>query len=403
MAADSIRRYLLSRRVLHPWAWWIWALGIAGTVSLSSNPYVLVLALACLCYVVAARRGSAPWARAFPIYLVMCIGIVFYRVIMHILVGAKIGEFELFTIPTFELPEWVAGINLFGTVYAEGVIMAIIQGLILGTMIVAVGAANSLADPRKLVKSLPGALGEVGTAIVIGISIAPQMAQSAARIHRARRLRGDDSSGVRSFGRILMPVFQDTLDRSLALAASMDSRGFGRKAHTPVAEQRITSIFGGLGIIGVTIGIFVVLDASVPAPIAIPVLIVGVGFLIISMFIASRRKTSTVYEQLPWQAGEWIVSLCGLAPLAAAIITRQIDPATMTVSWIPLHIPDQVPLLVIAGLLVATAPGFLAPRLPKPGTLRTHRRRPAAAASETSTPSSVSTRPAKKPTGSSSL
>lgn len=374
MKTDLFRRFLLERRLLHPWAWWIWALGIAATVSLSSNPYVLLLALVTLCYVVAARRGSAPWARAFPIYLVLCAGIVTYRVVMHVLVGAKIGDIELFTIPTFALPEWVAGINLFGTVYVEGVIMAIIQGLILGTMIVAVGAANSLADPKKLVKSLPGALGDLGTAVVIGISIAPQMAQSALRIHRARTLRGDGSKGIRSFGRILMPVFQDTLDRSLALAASMDARGYGRRAHTPLAEQRITSVFGALGIIGVAIGIFVVLDATLPMVIATPVLIVGVGFLVISMIVASRRSTSTVYEQLPWQAAEWIVSSCGIIPLAAAIITRKIDPASMTVSWIPLHIPNNVPLLVLAGLLIAAAPGFLAPRLPRAGTQRRFRR-----------------------------
>lgn len=333
------------------------------------------MALSTLCFVVATRRGSAPWAKAFPIYLVMCFGIVAYRVVMHVFVGSKIGEHELFTIPTFEMPDWVAGIHLFGTVYAEGVIMAIIQGLILGTMIVAVGAANSLADPKKLVKSLPGALGDLGTAIVIGISIAPQMAQSALRIHRARTLRGDDSKSFRSFGRILMPVFQDTLDRSLALAASMDSRGYGRRAHTPPAEQRVTSVFGALGIVGVTIGVFVVLDATLPMIIAIPVLIVGVGFLVISMFIASRRKTSTVYEQLPWKAAEWIVSGCGVAPLLSAVITRKIDPSSMTVSWIPLHIPDQVPVLVLAGLIIAAAPGFLAPRLPKAGSQRKFRRK----------------------------
>lgn len=374
MITDALRRYILSRRVLHPWAWWIWALGIAGTVSLSSNPYVLAMALSSLCFVVAARRGSAPWARAFPIYLVMCAGVVAYRMVMHVLVGSKIGEHELFTINTFQLPDWVAGITLFGTVYAEGLIMAVIQGLVLGTMIVAVGAANSLADPKKLVKSLPSALGDLGTAVVIGISVAPQMAQSALRIHRARTLRGDDSKGLRSFGRILMPVFQDTLDRSLALAASMDSRGYGRPAISSKAEQRVTSAFGFLGIVGVTIGLFVVLDATVPASIAVPIVMLGVGFLAVSIFVASRRKTSTVYEKAPWQAAEWIVSACGVTPLLAALVTHKVAPSSMVVSWIPLHIPNQVPLLVIAGLLVAAAPGFISPRLPKPGSLRKIRR-----------------------------
>ena len=370
----TLKRYLLSRRLIHPMAWWVWALGIAGTISLSSNLYVLAMALVALCFVVAQRRGASPWARAFPIYFLICGWIVVYRLVMHVLVGAKIGEMELFHIPPLTLPEWVAGINVFGTVYAEGLLMSATQGLVLGTMIVAVGAANSLADPKKLIKALPGALGDLGTAIVIGISIAPQMAESAYRIHRARTLRGDDTRGVRGFARILMPVFQDTLDRSLALASSLDARGYGRRADTPLIEQRITSVFGALGIIGATIGIFVVLDGRAPMFIAVPVLLVGAGFLVISLVIASRRKTSTTYDQLPWAGAEWLTSLCGLVPLAMALLEYRLNPASMVTTWMPLHLPTQVPLLVILGMVVAALPGFFTPRLPR-ATFRARRRK----------------------------
>ncbi|BAF53603.1 hypothetical protein cgR_0632 [Corynebacterium glutamicum R] len=360
-----IKRYVLSRRMVHPWAWWVWALGIAGCASMTNNPYILALTFATLCFVVFNRRGSSPWSRAFPIYLMIAGWLVVYRLVMHIVVGAKIGTIELFRIPPVQLPEWAAGIHVFGTVYLEGLIIATTQGLTLGTMIVAVGAANSLADPKKLLKSLPGALGELGTAVVIGISIAPQMAESAFRINRARTLRGDDARGVRGFARILMPVFQDTLDRSLALANSMDARGYGRQAHVSKFQQRVTSIFGALGILGVTVGLFVVLDASSPMFVAVPVFITGVGFLIISLVVASHRKTSTTFDQLPWGAAEWLVCITGVIPLLMAALTRYIDPGSMITTWVPLHMPDTVPLLVVAGLVVATMPGFLTPRLPK--------------------------------------
>lgn len=387
----TIKRYLLSRRLIHPMAWWVWALGIAGTVSLTTNLYVLAMALVVLCFVVAQRRGASPWARAFPIYFILCGWIVVYRVVMHILVGAKIGQQELFSIPSIDLPEWAAGINVFGTVYAEGLLMSATQGLVLGTMIVAVGAANSLADPKKLVKALPGALGDLGTAIVIGISIAPQMAESAYRIHRARTLRGDDTGGIRGFARILMPVFQDTLDRSLALASSLDARGYGRRADTPLIEQRITSAFGALGIIGATIGIFVVLDAGAPMFVAVPILIVGVGFLVISLFIASRRKTSTTYDQLPWAGAEWITALSGLVPLAAALVEYNLNPTSMVTTWIPLHMPTQVPLLVILSLVVATAPGIFTPRLPR-NSFRARRRTPRVTTTPDTTPAETTRR-----------
>ncbi|MFP7364883.1 energy-coupling factor transporter transmembrane component T [Corynebacterium callunae] len=370
----AIKRYLLSRRLVHPWAWWVWALGIAGTVSMSNNPYVLALALATLCFVVAKRRGASPWSRAFPIYLIIGFWIVVYRVVMHILVGAKIGSITLFTLPSFQLPQWAAGINILGTVYVEGLVIALIQGLSLATMIVAVGAANSLADPKKLLKALPGALRELGTAIIIGMSIAPQMAESAVRIHRARTLRGDNTAGLRGFSRILLPVFQDTLDHSLALAHSMDARGYGRRAQTSRTEQRITSAFGLLGIVGVCIGLFVILDSSSPLYIAVPILVAGCGFVVVSLFIASRRKTSSTYNPLPWGTAEWLTCICGLSPLLAAILTRIYDPASMITTWVPLHIPNTIPLFVIFGLVLAALPGYLTPMLPR-NTHRVRRRK----------------------------
>src|SRR5699024_10865474 len=186
-------------------------------------------------------------------------------------------------------------------------------------------------------------------------------------------------------------MFQDTLDRSLALASSLDARGYGRRADTPLIEQRITSAFGALGIIGATIGIFVVLDAGAPMFVAVPILIVGVGFLVISLFIASRRKTSTTYDQLPWAGAEWITALSGLVPLAAALVEYNLNPTSMVTTWIPLHMPTQVPLLVILGLVVATAPGIFTPRLPR-NSFRARRRTPRVTTTPDTTPAET-TRP----------
>jgi len=49
-------------RVLHPVAWWIWALGLATAASLTTNPLLLALVLGVAGIVVAARRTDAPWA-----------------------------------------------------------------------------------------------------------------------------------------------------------------------------------------------------------------------------------------------------------------------------------------------------------------------------------------------------
>ncbi|MCB0953642.1 MAG: hypothetical protein KDB13_13175, partial [Microthrixaceae bacterium] len=63
-------------RMLHPGAWWIWALGMATAASRTTNLVLLALILAVVALVVAARRGSAPWARGFKYYLYLALIII---------------------------------------------------------------------------------------------------------------------------------------------------------------------------------------------------------------------------------------------------------------------------------------------------------------------------------------
>ena len=44
----------------------------------------------------------------------------------------------------------------------------------------------------------------------------------------AQALRGGDTGRVGRLRRFLVPVLEDALERSLALAAGMDARGYGR-------------------------------------------------------------------------------------------------------------------------------------------------------------------------------
>src|SRR4028119_2297828 len=104
------------------------------------------------------------------------------------------------------------------------------DGLRLATMLICLGAANALANPRRLLRSMPPALHEVSTAVVVAMSVFPQLAESVVRVTRARKLR-PPTPGVSRLAAVLavvIPVLEDSLDRSVLLAASMDSRGYGR-------------------------------------------------------------------------------------------------------------------------------------------------------------------------------
>ena len=93
---------------------------------------------------------------------------------------------------------------------------------------ICVGAANSLANPKRLLRSVPPALYEIGTALVVAVTVLPQFADSVRRIRAAQRLRAGETGRVRALRRLVVPVLEDALERSLALAAGMDTRGYGR-------------------------------------------------------------------------------------------------------------------------------------------------------------------------------
>ncbi len=61
--------------------------------------------------------------------------------------------------------------------------------------------------------------------MVVALTFAPQMVEDAARVRVARRLRGHTGRGIRELGRLAVPVLVGSLERSLSLAASMESRG----------------------------------------------------------------------------------------------------------------------------------------------------------------------------------
>lgn len=359
------------RRAVHPWAWWIWALGIAASVAFATNPVLLALAVAVLAFVVAARRGNSLWARAFPLYLVMALFIIGFRVVMHVLVGVKFGKLLVVGLPTFDLPTWTAGITLLGPIYLEGLLDAALNGARLGLIIIAFGAANSLANPKRMVRHLPGALGELGTALVIAMSVAPQLAMSVFRVRRARALRGDRIRGLRAIGRLLLPVLQDTLDRSLQLASSMDARGYGRRAAQPVAVRRLTAALTLSGLIGICVGVFVLLAGTAPLGYGLGACLAGLILGAAALTVSGRRRTATVYRPDRWEAPEWFTAATGVVAAAAGIYTQWVAPRSIGMPLQPLSVPE-VPILLVGALLLAVLPAFVTPEPPGPA-----RRRPA--------------------------
>jgi energy-coupling factor transport system permease protein len=347
-------------RSLHPAAWWGWALALAVVASLTTNPLILLLLLAVLVLVVTARRGDSPFAKAFRYYLVLGGVIIVVRLVLHVLVGLKFGTILLIRLPQLELPSWAAGIVVGGPVYLEGLLRAFTDGLRLAVIIACIGAANALANPKRLLRAFPAALHDIGTALVVAVSVAPQLAESVVRVMRARALRGDHRRGLRGLRHIAIPVLHDTLERSIHLAASMDARGYGRRDHGSRRAEHLTSglTFGGLvlAMLGLY-GVFTTVGFSLAGW---PLLAVGLVLSGLGLRRAGRLVRRTAYRPDPWRAPEWVTLASGLLAAAAVLVVRRTDPDGLILPLEPLGWP-ALPPLVLLGLLVAAAPAVLTP------------------------------------------
>jgi len=350
-------------RVLHPGAWWLWALGLATAASRTTNPIVLTLIAAAAALVVARRRSAAPWALAFRLYVILGAVIIASRLLFRIIFGGGGGAHLLFTLPEVPLPEVAAGIRLFGPVAAEELLAGLYDGLRLATMLVCLGAANALANPKRLLKAVPAALYEAGTAVVVALSVAPQLAESVLRVARARRLRGRAGRGLRALPAILLPVLADALDRSLALAAAMDSRGYARAGATPSRIRAVTGALVVAGLLGVCVGVYGLLDATTPRLIGLPVLAAGLAAAAAGVALGARRVARTRYRPDRWRAAENTVAGCGIGAGALLYLTATVDPAALYPSLYPLAWPQLTVVPTLAALLAA-APAWLAPPPP---------------------------------------
>ncbi|MFH7598562.1 energy-coupling factor transporter transmembrane protein EcfT [Streptomyces racemochromogenes] len=351
---------------LHAGAWWIWALGLAAAASRTTNPLLLGLIVGVAGYVVAARRTEAPWARSYGAFVRLGLFVVGLRLLFSVLLGSPVpGAHVLFTLPEVPLPAWAQGIRFGGRVTAEQLVFAFYDGAKLATLLICVGAANALASPARLLKSLPAALYEAGVAVVVAMTFAPNMVADVARLRTARRLRGRPTAGVRAVLQIGLPVLEGALERSVAVAASMDARGYGRTAQVPPAVRHTTNALTLGGLLGMCAGTYALLAAE-GAGYGLPLLGIGLALALAGLRLGGRRSVRTRYRPDRWGARAWLVAGSGAAVAALLIRAVSVDPEGLRPGVVPLVAPG-LPLWPAAAVLIGLLPAFVAP-VPSPSS-----------------------------------
>jgi len=349
--------------MLHPGAWWLWSLGLGTAATRTTNPLLLALLIATSAYVVATCRSRTPWSRSYSAFLQLALAVLLIRLVFAVALGSPVpGTHVIVTLPELPLPHWAQGIRLGGRVTAESLVFAFYDGLKLATLLICVGAANALANPSRLLKSLPGALYETGVAVVVALTFAPNLIADVQRLRAARRLRGRPDRGVRGLLHVGLPVLEGALERSVALAAAMDARGYGRTAEVPPAVRRTTAALTLGGLLGVCAGTYGLLTAE-GGTYGLPLLLAGMAAALAGLRLGGRRSPRTRYRPDRWDARAWLVAGSGAAVAALLTLAAADDPAALHPGVVPLVAPT-LPLWPAAAVLLGLLPSFVAPKEP---------------------------------------
>lgn len=301
---------------VHPLAWWGWALGIAIAISRAPGLAETVVLACSLIAVPLLLRTSSPFAKAFNLYLVLAASIVFVRILFYVLVGIKGSGNVILAFPRIPLPEWAGGIQILGPVTDTGLLIAFTSGLNLGCLLLCFGAAISLTDPRRTLRNLPSSLYLVGTSSVIALTLGPQLLESWRRVRRAQSLRGQIQTRRQAIKRTLAPVLQDALERSIAIAASMDSRGYARlrSGTSPVIAAILLSALFAAGL-----GSYTLLAGAKPAWLAVLLLVTALVLTVFGTAFASRSSKVTRVSPDRWGAKENAILVSGIAVVALSM------------------------------------------------------------------------------------
>jgi energy-coupling factor transporter transmembrane protein EcfT len=242
----------------HPLTWWIFSAAVAFAIARVNSPVFAIAAVGVMSVIVFTQRDDAPWGRSFNATLKLSVWIIAIRAIIGVLIGVPIPGTTLFTIPTVPLPSWMPGIRIGGTVTLERLNSSLSEGIIICAILIVFGAAASLTSPHRLLRVLPVYVYEFGISVVIATSVLPQLVSAVSRIRMAQRLRGQRTHGVKAFKRIALPLLEESLARSLDLAAAMDSRGYGinkkRSKYRPIKWARVDAavVLAGLAVVGLS-------------------------------------------------------------------------------------------------------------------------------------------------------
>jgi energy-coupling factor transport system permease protein len=342
-------RPTVERPTLHAATWIVWAVAAVVSVQLAPNMLYasLVLLLAVLVVEVHGRRTGL--ARAFPVFLALGAGFGLLRVVLTVATTHGLGD-AMVTIPHVTLPRLLGGFRVGGTIERLVLWQALADALVIVVVIAVFGAWNAVVSHHEVLQSTPRAFHELGLVVTIALAFVPSTLAALRASREADRAR--TGGVIVRRGRVVrhaVPVLESGMERAVALAESMDARGFG---HRPAGRGERIAAAGTLGgLLGLG-GAFVALVGGAHTVAAISGGL-GVALLVLAIASASGAARRVRYRPRRITALDGRVMAAVLvAPIGLALLGAAGDHS---LTWTPTgsSFPPFHPLVVLVVLALS--------------------------------------------------
>jgi energy-coupling factor transport system permease protein len=289
-------------------AWGIWLISALAVVFIIDHPAIdLLVTLAAA--VIAVTFGARS---SFAGFIALGAVLVVIRTALFALTGHT-GETVLLQLPALHLPQLLGGGTFGGAVTAEVVAYTFVEGLRILSVLALFGAFLAVTETMEILRLVPRFLFEAGLIVNIAMAFAPQLSRSLQQIREAQLMRGEPK---RRIAPVVVPLLATALERSAALAESMDSRGYGRSGGPAQTEARWrAAVTGSLLVLVAAASLWAMRTSAVAAVIAIAAL----ATLTYSLTRLSQLVPRTSYRHKRWSRRDRMLSALAIAVAVAAL------------------------------------------------------------------------------------
>ncbi|MFN2135360.1 MAG: energy-coupling factor transporter transmembrane component T [Candidatus Promineifilaceae bacterium] len=286
-------------------AWIVWLLCTSILVLYLRNPlyHIIILLSALIIKQAYGHLGSALKISFWRFALVILVFSILFNVLL-----VHIGQTVL-----LELPDslWLVG----GPLTLEAAVSGAANALVLITLFAVFLTFNALVPTSELVASMPRALSNVSIVVLIAMTYVPETLAQLERVREAQAVRGHDVRGLRDWRPIVIPLLIGGLERSMNLAETMVSRGFGE-----TKGEQLPAAMRALLLAGLVVLFTGWLLTFWHNTLGWVLFTTGGALLALAYLKQGRRSKRTRYSSEAWTGFDWMLVAVSIVPVALVLL-----------------------------------------------------------------------------------